>query len=139
MVRALLISILSLAMSLAADDIPLLPKEHLTGSAAVPAHLLAPSLAPGGVAGNYQDAKGPYRLLLARMPTNDKAAFLLLDVKKLMPNAHYLAHMGGYAGKKDGKEFYVFAKGPFLAAIEGMPEARADILARVFAARLPLR
>ena len=139
MVRALLISIFALSMSLAAEDLSLLPKEHLTGSAAVPAHLLAPSLATGGVAGNYQDAKGPYRLLLARMPTNDKAAFLLLDVKKLMTDAHYLAHMGGYAGKKDSKAFYVFAKGPFLAAIEGMPEARADILARVFAARLPLQ
>jgi len=126
-------------MSLWADDLSLLPKENLTGSSAIAAHLLGPSIAPGGVLGNYKDARGPYQLLLVRMATNDKAAFLLLDLKKLMTEPHYLAHMGGYAGKKDGKPFYVFAKGPFVAAVQGKPEPQADLLARIFAARLPLR
>lgn len=124
---------------MAADDLALLPKEHLIGSTAVAANLLAPALPNGGVQGNYKDAKGAYRLLLVRLPTNDKAAFLLLDVKKLMTDAHYVAHMGGYAGKKDGKPYFVFAKGPFLAVVEGKPERDADMMGRVFAARLPLK
>jgi len=139
MVRTLLLFCLAMSLALAADDLSLLPREHLIGSSAVPAHLLAPSLQNGGVQGNYKDAKGSYRLLLVRLPTNDKAAFLLLDLKKLMTDAHYVAHMGGYAGKKDGKPFFVLAKGPFVAAVEGKPEHDADMLARVFAARLPLK
>jgi len=73
-----------------------------------------------------------------RLPSNEKAAFLLLDMKKAMTEAHYLAHMGGFAGKRNGKSFYVFAKGPFVAAVEGRAEPEADALARVFAGRLPL-
>ncbi len=139
MVRTLLLFCLAITLAMAADDLALLPKEHLIGSSATPAHVLAASLPNGGVQGNYKDAKGAYRLLLVRLPTNDKAAFLLLDVKKLMTDAHYVAHMGGYAGKKDGKPFFVLAKGPFVAAVEGKPEREADMLARVLAARLPLK
>ena len=77
--------------------------------------------------------------MLVRLPSNEKAAFLLLDVKKLMTSPHYLAHMGGFAGQKDGAPFYVFVKGPFVAAIAGKPEVEADVLARIFAGRLPLK
>ena len=121
-----------------ASDLALLPPAHLVDSKAVPDHLLAKSLAAGGVLGNYRDAAGAYQLLLVRCASNDKAAFLLLDVKKLMGEPHYLAHMGGFAGKKEGQWFYMFAKGPFIAVVQGKPEAQADVLARVFAARLPL-
>jgi hypothetical protein len=123
----------------AGDDQALLPKTNLTGIKTVPSHVLDPSLAAGGVLGNYQDPKGAYQLMLVRLATNEKAAFLLLDVKHLMTDAHYLAHMGGFAGKKNGQPFYAFAKGPFLAVVQGKPEAQADTLARIFAARLPLR
>lgn len=123
----------------AANDLNLLPPSHLIDSKVVAAHLFAPSLPPGGVVGEYREQKGGYRLLLVRMPTNDKAAFLLLDIKKLMTMPHYLAHMGGFAGSKDGQPFYVFAKGPFVAAIAGKPESEADLLARFFAGRLPLK
>ena len=132
--------VMAALLGLAAEsDTRLLPPAHLIDSKVVEAHLLAPSLKPGGLLGNYRDAKGEYRLMLVRMPTNEKAAFLLLDIKKLMTEPHYLAHMGGFAGKKDGVPFYVFAKGPFVAAIAGKPENEADLLARVFAGRLPLK
>ncbi len=124
---------------MATDDARLLPKTNLIETQAVPAHLLGPALAPGGVLGKYRDAKSEYRLLLVRLPSNEKAAFLLLDTKKAMTDPHYLPHMGGFAGKKDGQPFYVFAKGPFVAGIEGKQEPEADILARKFAARLPLQ
>jgi len=123
----------------AGDDTALLPKVNLIGTKVVPSHLLDPSLAAGGVLGNYKDRKGAFQLMLVRLPSNDKAAFLLLDVKKLMTEDHYLAHMGGFAGKKGGQPFYAFAKGPFLAVVQGRPEAEADVLARLFAARIPLR
>ncbi len=131
--------ILAMACLGAGDDTRLLPSANLVRSETASAHLLGPTLGPGGVVGNYRDQKGEYRLLLVRLPTNEKAAFLLLDVKKLMTEPHYLPHMGGFAGKKDGTPFYVFAKGPFVAAIAGKPEKEADVLARVFAARLPLK
>lgn len=134
--------VLAMCLALAAAQPPetaLLPQSHLIDSKVADTHLFGPSLAPGGILGNYRDAKGPYQLLLVRLPTNDKAAFLLLDIKKLMTEQHYLAHMGGFAGKKDGQFLYVFAKGPFIAAVKGKPEAEADVLARIFAARLPLR
>ena len=122
-----------------ASDLALLPPAHLVDSKAVPDHLLAKSLSAGGILGNYRDSGGFYQLLLVRCAGNDQAAFLLLDVKKLMSEPHYLAYMGGFAGKKDGQWFYMFAKGPFLAVVQGKPEAQADAIARVFAARLPLR
>lgn len=105
----------------------------------MPDHVLGQSLPPGGVLGHYKDKKGAYELVLIRQPDSQKAAFLLLDVKKVMKDAHYLANFGGFAGKKEEKPFFVFAKGPFLAAIAGKPEADAEPLARVFAARLPLK
>lgn len=138
--RVLSVALLTLTSVLAAaDDTALLPKANLIGTKAVPSHLLDPSLAAGGALGNYKDRKGTFQLMLVRLASNDKAAFLLLDVKKLMTEDHYLAHMGGFAGKKGGQPFYVFAKGPFLAVVQGKPEAEADVLARVFAARIPLR
>ncbi len=121
------------------DDALLMPKANLIESRAVPQHVLDPSIPPGGILANYRDKQGAYQMILVRQPSSEKAAFLLLDCKKVMTDAHYLAHMGGYAGKKNGEPFYVLAKGPFLAAVKGRPEQQADTLARIFAARLPLR
>ena len=137
LILCLLLSLVSPALY--ADDMALLPKAHLVGSTVRPAHLIAPSISAGGVAGTYKDTKGAYQQMLVRLPTTEKAAFLLLDVKKLMTAPRYLPHIGGFFGQKEGKPFYVFAKGPFLAVIEGKPEPEAEVLARIFAARLPLR
>jgi len=121
------------------DDAAFMPKANLLDSKAVAKNVLDPAIPAGGILANYRDKQGAYQLILVREPTSEKAAFLLLDCKKVMTEAHYLAHMGGYAGKKNGEPFYVFAKGPFLAVVKDKPEQQADTLARIFAARLPLR
>lgn len=72
------------------------------------------------------------------MPSNDKAAFLLLDVKKAMTAPQYLPNMGGFFGLQNNVPLYVFAKGPYVAMVKGLAMDQADPIARTFAARIPL-
>ncbi len=121
------------------DESRWLPSKDQLSASVVPDHAIAPSLPPGGTVGDYKNARESWQLALVRMPSNDKAAFLLLDVRKAETNPQYLAHMGGYFGLSDGKPLYVFAKGPFVAAVKGLPMEQADPIARTFAARIPLQ
>ena len=91
---------------------------------------------PGGNLANYKTRDGEYEMFLVQAADPQAAAFMLLDWKSAMTGSKYLAHMGGYAGTLDGKPIYVFSKGPYLAGISGLPEPKADTVARVFAARL---
>jgi hypothetical protein len=75
-------------------------------------------------------------MFLLKMADPQKAAFLLLDWKSVMPESKYLASMGGYFGTDQGKPVYVFAKGPYLAGFVGLSEEKADPEARRFAAKL---
>ena len=102
----------------------------------VPEHLLGKAFMPGGNLADYKTPAGEYQMLLAKMPDSQKAAFLLLDWKAAMPQAKYLASMGGYFGMDQGKPVYVFAKGPFLAGFVGLSEEKADPEARRLAAKL---
>jgi hypothetical protein len=125
------------AAPIPADESRLLPSKDQVSTRVVADHLLDPALAPGGTLGEYKNAQGSYQLGLIHMASNDKAAFFLLDVKKLLTNPHYLPNMGGYFGTRDGAPLYVFAKGPYVASLKGLPEEQADPLARTFAARIP--
>jgi hypothetical protein len=102
----------------------------------VPDHLLGKDFMPGGNLADYKSAAGEYQLFLLEAADARAAAFMLLDWKTAMPESKYLAHMGGYAGTDQGKPIYIFAKGPYLAGIVGLPEDKADPEARRFAARL---
>ena len=94
-----------------------------------------PKLPPGIVA-EY----GGYQLFLIRNANNQKAAFLLLDYKKLLQAPKYLPNMGGYYGLDSAnRPNYVFAKGPFLAGVVGLDLDKADPVARTFAGRIPLQ
>ena len=101
-----------------------------------PDHLLGKDFMPGGNLADYKTAAGEYRMFLLKMADPQKAAFLLLDWKSAMPEAKYLAHMGGYYGTDQGQPIYVFAKGPYLAGLVGLSEEKADPEARRFAAKL---
>ena len=116
-----------------ADESSYFPKKDLAGTRVVANHILDPSIPYGGTAGDY----GKYQVILVRAESGDKAAFLLLDGKKLLEKPRYLAHMGGYFGTKDGAPVYVFAKGSFLVWMKGLDYEAADVAARIFAARLP--
>ncbi len=102
----------------------------------VPDHLLGKDFMPGGNLADYKTADGVYQLFLVEAPDARAAAFMLLDWKNAIPEAKYLAHMGGYYATDQGKPVYIFAKGPYLAGLVGLAEEKADPEARRFAARL---
>jgi hypothetical protein len=112
------------------------PSEGQTGMQLVPDHLLGKEFMPGGNLADYKTAPGTYQIFLLQAPDAQAAAFLLLDWKSAMPDATYLAHMGGYFGHDQGKALYIFAKGPYLAGIVGLAQEKADLEARKFAAHL---
>jgi hypothetical protein len=102
----------------------------------IPDHLLGKGFMPGGNLADYKTPAGEYQMFLVKLPDSQKAAFLLLDWKSAMPQARYLASMGGYFGTDQGKPMYVFSKGPFLAGFVGLSEEKADPEARRLAAKL---
>jgi hypothetical protein len=102
----------------------------------VPDHLLGKDFMPGGNLAEYQTDSGEFQLFLLEMGDAKAAAFMLLDWKNVMPEAQYIAHMGGYFGHDKGKPVYVFSKGQYLAGVIGLPEQKADVEARRFAERL---
>jgi hypothetical protein len=102
----------------------------------VPDRLLGKDFMPGGNLADYKTAAGQYQMFLLKMADSQTAAFLLLDWKSAMPDAKYLAHMGGYYGTDQGRPVYVFSKGPYVAGLVGLREEKADPEARRFAAKL---
>ena len=114
------------------DESAQLPLRGRLDSRVIADKLLGKPYLPGGTLADYQG----YQLFLARTDSAQQAAFLLLDFKKDLADAKYLAHMGGYFGMDGGKPIYVFAKGPLLAGVIGLPREEADRIAREFAARL---
>ena len=102
----------------------------------VPEHLLGKDFMPGGNLAEYRVGKSEYRQFLGKMPDAQTAAFLLLDWKKTLKDAQYIANMGGYYGMDGDRPVYVFTKGVWVAGIVGLPQAKADVVARQFAARL---
>ncbi len=115
------------------DYANLFPTDGLLRMDRVPAHLLEKPFMPGGNLATYQRG---YQIGLGKMQDASTAAFLLLDWKKVLGNATYLAHMGGYFGTDSARPLYVFTKGPWIAVIAGLPESQADPVARTLAAHL---
>jgi len=99
-------------------------------------HLLDKDFMPGGNLAEYKTEAGNYRVFLMEAADARAAAFMLLDWKNVMPDAKYIAHMGGYFGMDQGKPTYIFSKGPYLTGIVDLPEEKADAEARRLAARL---
>jgi hypothetical protein len=102
----------------------------------VPDHILGKDFLAGGNLADYKTADGVFQEFLLEAQDAKSAAFVLLDWKEAMPDAKYLAHMGGYFGTDSGKKVYVFTKGPYVVGIVGLPEEKADAEGRRFAARL---
>lgn len=99
----------------------------------VPDHLLGYSFLPGGNLATYHVGKLNYRQFLAHLKTSDDSPGVLVGVRKALENPQYLAHMGGYYGTDHGRPVYLFVKGPWVAGVEGLPEPKADEIARQFA------
>jgi hypothetical protein len=107
-----------------------------TGMQLAPDHLLGKDFMPGGNLADYKTEDGKFQEFLLEGADPKSAAFVLLDWKAAMPDAKYLAHMGGYFGTDKGKPVYVFTKGPFVVGIIGLSLEKADAEGRRFAARL---
>ena len=62
---------------------------------------------------------------------------MLVDMKEALKDPEYIGHMGGYFGTdSSSRPVFVFAKLHYLAGVVGLPQAAADPIARVLAARL---
>jgi len=108
------------------DHSAVLPQNGLLGSRVVPDHLLDIPKLPGGVLGDYLVKGKKYQIFIIDAGTNQKAAFLLFDLKSTLKSPEYLAYMGGYAGSDGTREIYTFAKKQYLAGIVGLKKADAD-------------
>lgn len=118
------------------DDTMLLPALHRVSAAVVPNHILGKAFLPGGTLGNYESKGTQYQLFIVRAENNQKAAFLLVDMRKALANPEYIAYMGGYFGSDAGAPVYTFAKLQYLAGVVGLPKDQADPIARTLASRL---
>ena len=95
----------------------MLPAEGLKGTEVVQNHLLGKEQMPGGTLGNYEAKGKKYRLFVIDVDDNQKAAFLLLDLKKTLKDPDYIDYMGGYFGNDGAQNVYVFAKLHYLAGV----------------------
>jgi len=118
------------------DHTSVLPKQGLTSSRVVPDHILGVAKLPGGSLGEYTVKGKSYQLFIIDAETNQKAAFLLLDLKATLNKPEYIAYMGGYAGSDGNRDIYVFAKTHYLAGVVGLPKAAADPIAIELASHL---
>jgi hypothetical protein len=99
-------------------------------------HLFGHDFLPGGNVARYRKGKTEYEMFLIRTSVPEAAALLLINYKNKLENPKLIPHFGGYYGKDGGRMVFVFAKGPWLAGVAGLPEKDADIAARELAARL---
>jgi hypothetical protein len=108
------------------DHSAVLPQRGLVSSRIVPEHILDLPKLPGGVLGDYLVKGKQYQIFIIDAGTNQKAAFLMLDLKATLQTPEYLAYMGGYAGFDGNREIYTFAKKHYLAGVVGLKKADAD-------------
>ena len=118
------------------DDTALLPLAHRSGARVVASRLLGIGALPGGSIGDYENRGRKYQLFIIEAESNQKAAFLLLDLRSALNNPEYIAYMGGYYGERNGAPIYGFAKLQYLAGVVGLRKNQADPIARELAARL---
>lgn len=98
--------------------------------------LLDKPFMPGGTLAHYKRGRTEYSMFIAKMPTAQDAAFLLLDWNKALKGSKIIASFGGYFGDDGGRPVFVFAKGAWVAGVAGLPEKDADLAARSLAAHL---
>jgi hypothetical protein len=118
------------------DESRRFPQADLIATKHIDPHVMGKSFMPAGTVANYKKGKITYDMFLAKLPSPDAAAFLLLDWKKALAAAHLVPSFGGYFGQDGGRPVFVFSKGAWIAGIAGLAEKDADVQARALAARL---
>ena len=118
------------------DELQRLPKPNLVESHVVDKELLGKPFMPGGTLGHYKKGAHEYDIFVGQLARPNDAAFLLIEWKKALTQAHYLASYGGHFGMDAGRPVFVFTKGRWIAGIAGLAEKDGDAEARVLAAAL---
>jgi hypothetical protein len=118
------------------DHSAVMPAEGLKGTEVVQNHILGRQELPGGTLANYEARGKKYQLFVVDVDDNQKAAFLLLDLRKTLKDPDYIDYMGGYFGNDGSQNIYVFAKLHYLAGVVGPGKAEADPIARTLASKL---
>jgi hypothetical protein len=118
------------------DDTAKLPEPHRTSAKVVPNNLLGIKALPGGTIGDYEEKGRKYQLFIIETPTPQDAAIHLLDIKAVLKDPTYVASFGGYFGNDGTSDIFAFAKDKYLTGVVGLPQARADAIARQLAAQL---
>ena len=120
----------------AADESRRFPLPNRVDTQVVDNQLLGKSFMPGGTQAHYKRGKIEYSMFIAKLPSAQDAAFLLLDWNKALAGAKLIPSFGGYFGQDAGIPVFVFAKGDWIAGVAGLPETDADLAARTLAAHL---
>jgi len=118
------------------DESRRFPAPNLVDTRVVDQQLLGKSFMPGGTLARYKKGKTDYSMFVAKMPSAQDAAFLLLDWNKTLAGSKLIPSFGGYFGQDAGTPVFVFAKNAWIAGIAGLPEKDADLAARTLAAHL---
>ena len=133
------VSVLAAMLATPLDESRRFPMANLVGTKVVDKQLMGKPFMPGGTLASYKKGKVEYNMFLAKLPSPDAAAFLLLDWKKALTSAHLIPSFGGYFGHDGndaGRPVFVFAKGAWIAGVVGLAEKDADPQARGLAAHL---
>ena len=99
-------------------------------------HLLGHGFLPGGNIAHYRKGKQEFDVILIKAAGPEAAALLLYTYKQKLTDPKVIAIFGGFAGKDGERPAFLFAKGPWLCGVLGLPEADADLIASDQAARL---
>jgi hypothetical protein len=112
-----------------------LPKADLVASAVSTGSLFgAPGVPPGTVA-NYEKGNQHWKIGVADAGDAAKAAVALSTWKDALPQAKFVPGFGGYFANSPSGPVFVFTKNNWILAIQGLPQAEADALARTVAVR----
>ena len=118
------------------DESRRFPKANLVETKVVDKDLLGKPFMPGGTLASYRKGKTEYEMFVAKLPSALDAAILLPDWSKALAGSKLVPTFGGYFGQDAGRPIFVFAKGPWIAGIVGLPEKEADLSARTLAGQL---
>ena len=91
---------------------------------------------PGGTAAHYKKGNTEYEMFVAQFPTATDAAIALANLEATLKDPKLIPTFEGYFGSDGGRPVFVFPKDKWLAGVIGLPQAEADRVARVLAARL---
>ena len=119
-----------------AEESRKMPLENRVSAAVVDDHMLDRACLPGGTLGHYKKGAKEWDLILVKADSPAAAAIWLLDYKRELDGAKLVPSFGGFYGNDKGRPAFVFTKGAWFAAVMGLSEAEADVVARPFALRI---